>query len=197
MLYETKLLENIFPSLYSKYFNISYFESNIKILDNLNNCIPSKLTYMIKSCFKNISLDDFRKALKKLKCDNKTLANCISLYSNSLGYLNTNDIISIKLYLSKIDKSFINEILNYDKVIYSNNKQLLEKQNIIQDIINNNEPLSIKDLAINGSDLIKEYDLKASKILGDILTSLLLEVFKNPNINEKAHLLSLAKSFIT
>ena len=196
MLYETGLLENIFPSLYSKYFDIPHFEKNIKTLDNLSDFIPSKLTYMIKSCFKDISLADFSKALKKLKCDNKTLTNCISLYSNSLGYFDIDDISSIKLYLSNIDKSLINKILNYDKVICDGNLQLLEKQFIIQNILKNNEPLTIKDLAINGSDLIEEYDLKAGKILGDILASLLLEVFKNPDINEKSTLLTLAKSFI-
>ena len=196
MLYQTELLKNIFPSLYEKYFDISHFEKSIKILDDINNFIPSKLTHMIKSCFKDITQNDFSKILKKLKCDNKTITNCLSLYSNSLGYLNADSYTSIKLYLSKIDKPLINELLNYDKAITPSDLKLLEKHNIINEILKNNEPLSIKELDINGLDLIKEYNLKAGKLLGDILNSLLLEVFKNPNNNQKSILLALAKDFI-
>ena len=65
-----------------------------------------------------------------------------------------------------------------------------------KDILQNNEPLTIKDLDINGSNIIREFNLKPGKILGEILNYLLEKVLDNKDLNSKQTLLELAKEFI-
>ena len=66
----------------------------------------------------------------------------------------------------------------------------LEKKCI--EIINNKEPLSVKDLKINGYDLMK-IGIKPGKEIGFILNSLLEKVLENPELNNKEDLLDLVK----
>lgn len=53
--------------------------------------------------------------------------------------------------------------------------------------------LSARDLAINGSDLMKELDLKPSRVIGQILERLVELVTDDPSANERARLLDAAK----
>ena len=66
----------------------------------------------------------------------------------------------------------------------------------VKSILENNEPLFIKDLNITGADLIKELNLKPGKIIGEILTFLLNSVLDNSSLNTKEQLLEIAKNFI-
>ncbi|MEE0931498.1 MAG: polynucleotide adenylyltransferase, partial [Clostridium sp.] len=73
----------------------------------------------------------------------------------------------------------------------------LKKVDYISDrvklILENKDPLYTKDLAITGSDLIKELNLKPGKIIGDILSILLDHVLDDKNLNNKEILLDIAK----
>ena len=65
----------------------------------------------------------------------------------------------------------------------------------VKNILENKEPLTIKDLDIDGSILIKELELKPGKILGDILNYLLEKVLDDKNLNYKDTLIDLAKNY--
>lgn len=69
-------------------------------------------------------------------------------------------------------------------------------ENRVKYIIKNNEPLYIKDLAITGSDLIAELNIKPGKLVGEILTFLLESVLDDKNLNTKERLLEIAKNFL-
>jgi len=56
--------------------------------------------------------------------------------------------------------------------------------------------VSIRDLAINGQDLMAELGLRPSKQLGDLLKQLLEEVTEHPELNEKATLLLRCREII-
>ncbi len=58
--------------------------------------------------------------------------------------------------------------------------------------IESKAPFSLKDLAINGNDLMEMFDLKQGKVVGDILNYLMEKVLDNPkeNIKEKLEKLS-------
>lgn len=60
-----------------------------------------------------------------------------------------------------------------------------------------NQPMDVKDLAINGHDLINELKLKPGKQLGNILNSLFEEVLDNPALNSKEILLEKAKALLS
>jgi tRNA nucleotidyltransferase (CCA-adding enzyme) len=53
--------------------------------------------------------------------------------------------------------------------------------------------LSARDLAINGSDLMKELNLKPSRVIGQILERLVELVTDDPTANERARLLDAAR----
>ncbi|MCL6478726.1 MAG: polynucleotide adenylyltransferase [Peptococcaceae bacterium] len=63
-------------------------------------------------------------------------------------------------------------------------------------ILEKNDPLRIKDLAINGNDL-KALGIRPGREMGSILNRLLEVVLENPEANEKSRLLELARRWRT
>jgi poly(A) polymerase/tRNA nucleotidyltransferase (CCA-adding enzyme) len=68
------------------------------------------------------------------------------------------------------------------------------KERIIEQL---NQPMDLNDLAINGQDLIKEFKLKPSRLIGEILNELLEKVLQNPQLNNKKILLKEAKKILS
>lgn len=68
------------------------------------------------------------------------------------------------------------------------------KQRIIEQL---NQPMEVTDLAINGHDLMKNFDLKPGPWLGKVLDKLLEKVLDNPELNQKGELLELSKKLIS
>jgi tRNA nucleotidyltransferase (CCA-adding enzyme) len=56
--------------------------------------------------------------------------------------------------------------------------------------------LSIKDLAINGEDLMKKFNLKPSPLVGEILNHLLTKILERPNVNNINNLIDLAEKYL-
>ncbi|MBU3147021.1 hypothetical protein KPL50_26565, partial [Clostridium sp. CF012] len=59
------------------------------------------------------------------------------------------------------------------------------------DIIESKAPLSIKELAINGKDLMSEFSIKPGTQIGVMLKFLLNIVLENSELNTKEKLLSI------
>ncbi len=57
------------------------------------------------------------------------------------------------------------------------------------------QPMDVRDLAINGHDLMAELHLQPGRILGEILQYLFEQVLEKPELNTKATLLDLARTF--
>ncbi len=58
------------------------------------------------------------------------------------------------------------------------------------------EPLSLKDLKINGRDLMEYFNLKPGPVIGKILNQLFEEVLDNPDLNTKDQLLARAAQLL-
>jgi tRNA nucleotidyltransferase (CCA-adding enzyme) len=56
--------------------------------------------------------------------------------------------------------------------------------------------LSTRDLAINGNDLMTELGLKPSRMLGEVLNTLLEAVVEDPAVNERTELLTRARQIV-
>ncbi len=56
-----------------------------------------------------------------------------------------------------------------------------------------NQPMDVRDLAIDGHDLMEELGLKPGKQIGEILNQLFEEVLENPELNNRETLLEKAK----
>ncbi|MGL5575027.1 MAG: CCA tRNA nucleotidyltransferase [Sarcina sp.] len=197
LLKETNILQYLFPKMYDKYFDNDYFQKNILNLDKLKNSKYLRLCYTLKICFRNLTSTDLELLLKTLKCDNKTIKFITSLNGNYISYENINKDIDLKLWINSIDKELLFDTFEYitSNLAFKNNDtfKVQKLYNRTKEIIKNKEPLCIKDLDINGSDLIKECNIKAGKELGETLNKLLLKVLENPSLNNKEILLKLLK----
>lgn len=65
-------------------------------------------------------------------------------------------------------------------------------ENTLKEIVDNGECFRVKDLDINGKDLIAA-GIKPGKEIGEMLNKILKEVIKNPDINKKEKLLEMIK----
>ncbi|MDU4953329.1 MULTISPECIES: CCA tRNA nucleotidyltransferase [Clostridium] len=188
----TKTLKVILPELYE------ILLTN-KSLNNID-LLPNKL--YIRLCYLMIPLENFKLCkglLKHLRFDNNTINLTMKFYDAIFKNFNLQDRVSIKNLIYNISKNNIFDFLSLLKIIYINDfdhiKLIENAQLQVEDIISNKEPLSIKDLKINGNDL-KELGIKDGRIIGSILNFLLENVLRNPEINTKNHLLKLSNQYI-
>ena len=66
----------------------------------------------------------------------------------------------------------------------------------IQEILDQEAALTVKDLAINGDDIMENLNIPPGKQVGEIIKYLLDRVIDEPNLNEKEILIKLAKKYI-
>ena len=157
----------------------------IRLIDELDYKLLM-LQYIINLKIKDYKQDDY--IVNILKYSNKTKSSINSLMEYM--FINENNLnrVNIKYILNKIGYSTFKRILNlksiyYSKVLNETDKNIEEYIKIIDDIINNKECYTIKDLKLDGNDL-KEIGYKGYEI-GQSLNYLLEEVIKNPKINSK------------
>lgn len=67
------------------------------------------------------------------------------------------------------------------------------KQRMIEQL---HQPMEVRDLAIDGNVLMSELKVKPGPVLGKVLNYLFELVMENPELNDKAKLLELAKEFL-
>lgn len=189
---DTKTLKIIIPNLYEA-LKLPNIIDNIDLLcDKIH----------VRLCYFMLPLHDFQlteKTLKYLRFDNKTINLTMTFYDAIMQNFDLKYTVSLKRLIYKISKEHIFDFLDLLKVIYIDDIceiNLIEKAKFqIQDIISNKEPLSIKDLAINGNDL-KELGVKDGRAIGNVLNLLLEKALEMPEINVKESLLILARQYI-
>lgn len=204
--------------------NRNVFTHTLKVIDNTENDLLLRLSALFHDVGKLNTLTPLnngtfygfpghclegsimvKKILSRLRFDNNTIKIISRLIEHHL-VLNATVMptkYEVKILLNEIGTDNINLLFSLQRADINsldNPKVFLEKvrytENLVNEIINNNEPLTIKDLNINGGDLISNLDLKPGKILGDVLNHLLNIVLENPDLNSKEKLLTLAKNFL-
>ena len=189
-LFKTKLL---------KYLDISNEENKEKIEDlykkiGLLNEIDKDLTkrlatmdYLVEAL--DINCKSFCNSLiysKKIIKNHNIILNCLK--NTNIEELNK---IEIKKILNKIEKNLFEQYLDISKVICRNEKKINNIIDILKEIEENNECYTIKNLKINGNDII--YLGYKNKEIGDILNNLLEAVIVNPKLNNKELLIKKIK----
>ena len=148
-----------------------------------------------------VSADMSRDILRRLKFDNKTLdaVHDLVLYHDTRMEATEE---SIRKWINKVglmifDLEFMVQFADtYAQSTYQREQKIdyiNKKYQIYQKILINKDPLFIKDLMINGRDIIDNNLAKGEKI-GKILSAVLAEVLKHPDYNTKDKLLELAKN---
>lgn len=145
---------------------------------------------------------DMAKAiLRRLKFDNDTLGKVTRLVQyhdyripaepkrvrramNKIG----EDLFPYYLEVRRADTMAQSEYLREEKL-----QNIREMEMCYQDILEKKECVSLKDLAVSGSDLIAD-GMQPGKEIGMVLNKLLEMVIENPNLNTKETLLALRKT---
>lgn len=216
LLKDCGVLDVIIPELTSligfnhktKDYNKDLFDHTLSVVENTPNDLILRLSALFHDIGKpkvndNISEDITRKILTRLHFDNKTIKSVCILIKEYMNVLGNSTDIDIKRFINRTSKENIYSLLEFQKahVLSLKNSdldlyELNDIKNKIDNIINSNIPLSIKDLNIDGSILTKELNLKPGKVIGETLNYLLEVVLNNSNLNNETILLEKAKTFI-
>ena len=170
-------------------------ENTKKILKKMryDNKTISKTCELLKYSMRNISnnKEDLKYLLMKLDSV-ELLEDLIDLKAAEVDtYLETQKKI-FEYESTKNDESDkvgleVLEAFTVESLIVLNNVE-----NTLKEIVDNKECFRVKDLDINGKDLIAA-GVKPGKEIGEMLNKILKEVIKNPDINKKEKLLEIIK----
>lgn len=204
---------------HSKYHDKNVYDHTIAVVENIEPKLDLRLAALLHDISKpeSFTLDEeleghFKghhiksadksvEILKRLRYDNKTVENVriliryhylkdisikekgVKRFINNVGKERLDDIFKLNIadIKGKADMRSIDKVYNLQKKC----KEILEKQ----------EPLSIKDLKINGNDIIKT-GVKEGKKVGEVLQYLLEKVLENPCLNNRKDLLEITKNYL-
>lgn len=192
------LLLCLFPNLFSNNAKKNIFLCNIFLKKMNEKDFVKNLTSLFLYDILNIEF------LEKLKYSNsiikkiKNLKNCYSaIQSHGQDFLQDKDTVDYILKKYLLNKYDLQTILDANSIIYVQNSIRLEQISSFQEslvrIEKKNDPILIKDLAVNGEDLKK---ICHSGIeIGKALEIAQEYVWKHPEKNKKDILLNFLKTF--
>jgi tRNA nucleotidyltransferase (CCA-adding enzyme) len=137
--------------------------------------------------------------LKRMKYDNETIDKVITL----IGYhdCTLENKTSVKRMLNKIGEDLLRDLIKVQwadilaqNPVYAKERltKLVKVEQILDEIVSQQECFSVKNLAINGKDLIG-LGYKQGKEIGIILTTLLDKVIEDSSLNTKEKLIEIVK----
>lgn len=181
-LFKTKLLEYLNMSKEDDERKLDKLYYNLKLLNKVEKDLLKRLVLLDYLIYElDIKCESFYEKLtysKKIKKDcNMILSSLKDIYIKNL------DKFSIKIMLNKMGKNLFEEYLDIAKIIYGNDKNIKNIVDIYKEIEDNKECYTIKNLKINGNDILS-LGYK-NKEVGQMLNKILYEVIKNPKLNNK------------
>ena len=151
--------------------------------------------------FGNLSPEEIRRVLRKMKYDNKTISHVSSIIKNKDRNIPA-DKREIRRILRETGEEIFDYVLEYREAEIKVFGRSLEKEAELKalskvreakaEIIRAGEPFSLSALAVNGADLI-EKGFPKGKEIGIVLDSLLEKVIETPSLNEQETLLQIAE----
>ena len=163
----------------------------LELLKVLPNKIYFKYAALLMECTAKEAVDK----LKELKLDNDTINKVKYLVEYHKGAL-PKDEVEVRRLLMKLDVEPLRDIITFEREYYrvKGENELLgavdNVQTLMEKILDAGDCFRIKDLAINGGDLM-EIGIKPGKEMGDRLKRCLEAVIENPQLNTKEKLLQL------
>ena len=138
------------------------------------------------------------KVAKRLKFSKDQRRRLFILIRQHMFYYQTqNSDASIRRFMRHVGLENIDDILDLreaDRLGSGARKTSWRLEEMKQRMIEQlNQPMKVTDLAINGHDLMTEFDKKPGSWLGEILGKLLEKVLDDPELNTKEKLMELAK----
>ena len=144
-----------------------------------------------------------RKILNRLRFDNKTIKETLKLIREHMNVLDNPNNSNIKRLITRVGLDSIENLYSLQEADILSLKdpsvathKIVKMREVTNNILISKEPLSLKDLAITGDDLINELGLSKGKIIGDVLKKLFNIILDYPDLNNKADLLKEAKKIV-
>ncbi|MGL5745931.1 MAG: CCA tRNA nucleotidyltransferase, partial [Cetobacterium sp.] len=132
------IFEELFPET-SKKINLKEVLNKIKIVKSLN----LELAIIF---FKS------KEELSKLKLDNKSKKSILNIINQKDNFKNIKSKYEVKKMISLIGLEDFKDILVLEKI----EREISNLEIFLKDILDKNEPIFLKDLAISGKDIISE-----------------------------------------
>lgn len=181
-LFETKLLKYLNISNEDDIGKLKQFYNEIVILKKINKNLEKRLAlldYIIEK--NNINCKSFCNELIYSKKIIKNHNIILTLLKNiEIDHLNK---VEIKKILSEVDRNLLEEYLDISGIIYDKEKKVDEIIDILSEIEENNECYIIKNLKVNGRDIMS-LGYK-NKEVGEVLNYLLEIVIEDYTLNKK------------
>ena len=181
-LFETKLLKYLNISNEDDIGKLKQFYNEIVILKKINKNLEKRLAlldYIVEK--NNINCKSFCNELIYSKKIIKNHNIILTLLKNiEIDHLNK---VEIKKILSRVDRNLLEEYLDISRIIYDKEKKVDEIIDILSEIEENNECYIIKNLKVNGRDIMS-LGYK-NKEVGEVLNYLLEIVIEDYTLNKK------------
>ena len=182
-LFKTKLLNYLNISEENDEEKINKLYEEIKIINKMEMDITKRLVvldYFIEKLeIKCKSLCEELIYSKKIIKDHNTILS--TLKNIKMEEL---DKFAVKKILNEIGRDLFQKYLDISEIIFKNAKNTVD---ILREIEENNECYTIKNLKVNGNDIISlGYE---NKEIGKVLDEILNEVMKNPSLNDRNYLM--------
>lgn len=188
LVWNMRLFKTIFPELEDLIDN--HREHFLSTVDALKNCKSKDLITRLSVFFGVFKVDEVEPIMRRLRFDNDTIKKVKELIG--FKYLPfENNKTTIKSYLMCIGVEQFERLMELNKS-YKVEAEYHDIKNKLNEIISNKECYLIKDLAVNGDDLIAN-GFAPGKDIGEILKALLSFVILDNDLNTKEQLLELAQ----
>jgi tRNA nucleotidyltransferase (CCA-adding enzyme) len=212
LLYRLGLLRFIMPEL-QKCAGIyrGYFREGENLLDyslGITASLPpdlnlrlSAILYNIKSIFRFDEKEEIMvKILKRMKFKNTVVKKVTVLIKENYRAIDFSKKINIRQLASRIGMENLENAWELKKALIkgscssekSRSAEIEKAENNIREILQGKPPVSLKDLAINGRNLI-DLEYQEGKNIGEALKKLLEIVIDKPELNKREILLEFAK----
>lgn len=197
------------------------FEHSLSVLEKTPSILTVRLAALLHdigkpNCFHldekgighfyghNIKSEEIsRKILNRLRFDNKTIKETLKLIREHMNVLDNPNNSNIKRLITRVGLDSIENLYSLQEADILSLKdpsvathKIVKMREVTSNILIAKEPLSLKDLAITGNDLINELGLSKGKIIGDVLKKLFNIILDYPDLNNKKDLLKEAKKIL-
>ena len=213
LLYRLKLLRFIMPELQKcegikkEYLrnNEDLFEYILNLLENLPSNIILRLCmilYFIKSTFELEERKEMAtKILRRLRFKNTVIKKVNIMTQENWETIHFSKKKNIRQLASRIGMENLEDFWELSKTLINTSRnpekfkldEIKTGENNLKEILKGKPPVTFKDLAVNGKDLIK-LGYKEGKEIKNILNKLLNLVLGKPELNQKEILQNLVKN---
>ena len=145
-----------------------------------------------------------KRIMRRLKFSNHDIKMVTHLIRNHMfHYTNLWTDGAVRRFMRKVGLDNLNalfELRRADRIgnglKQGNSRAVQNLKRRIQLIIEKENAITVKDLAIDGNDVMEHFNLKPGPIIGAILNHLLEEILDNPEKNDRETLLQLGEGFL-